>query len=942
MKKAFAKVKKILTISLIFTLVIGIAASAFGISVTALSREKTSTQTEDNEASQQSEDTSVTQTTTSEEPIYENPTDDYSDFSNEVTVNNTVNILTQEESKEINKSIISVEDTTDYDGDKQLIVTLNSEEINALDDISNGDIIYLDGNAATTFGEARFFKIDDYDTYTGQTVLYVSEPCIDEVFETMEICTSDILSEENFVEAQYLEGVSAEFGELDETEILNVSQTVTLGDETAQELAASNEEIKPTPLATEISTPSKDLIVEFDVDLLNLKDKVIKTSTDPKKMKSKKKDTKNEKLTGKFELKGQVGIKDLAAHLVCDKDGILSFEDFYVGVSGQFVAGVDIVGGVDYKTEADESKKEWKYLSLEGLSNKRFPIAVFKFQGTTPIYITNSAFEKGRESVVPKMYLILYSDWEGKISLQVNAGFTYGHSFNSGLRVIKDGEPCFQFEEYPYTPSYDTENEDGVIWNVELEFEASADITVFGAGLVFYVAGINICDISVAKVGLETEAAAKIKASYQDKEIETEAEASFYIRAYLKLIDLKVKLKAEGEKFLDFLSVDLDIQFNLIDITLFEIGEQPDKYRPLKPVSTMPPPTEFNSVISVVFDVSGSMSSAIDTGESKLEAAKQASKTILTTASGWNKNGDDGAFGIGLVEFESDATVVSVPHIDFDYLSDCVDTLSSNGGTDIRDGVEAAVSQLSAVNATNKAIILMTDGQDNNGTSSDTIAKLATDKGIKIFTVGFGSDVDTSYLTEIATITGGEYRYADTSNIMGIVGSFMYAQAATTSEVLKDHTGTINEGQTIKIGSFYVEDANGRLLSSTAWPGSFLDTILIDPTGRIVDEDYPGAIIDESTIPTTIIVTNPIKGEWELEIEGIETSYPDEPFYTIVSFEAEANALVADPITTMQLVAAYCIPIGILTTIFSAMMLLCLIKKKETKAEVTNEEVTTE
>ena len=70
--------------------------------------------------------------------------------------------------------------------------------------------------------------------------------------------------------------------------------------------------------------------------------------------------------------------------------------------------------------------------------------------------------------------------------------------------------------------------------------------------------------------------------------------------------------------------------------------------------------------------------------------------------------------------------------------------MGDGGGTSIYTGIDTAISQLDAVSSTNKIIILMTDGQDSNTTRSLESASIAASKGIKIYTIGFGSGVSSA------------------------------------------------------------------------------------------------------------------------------------------------------------------------------------------------------
>jgi hypothetical protein len=182
-------------------------------------------------------------------------------------------------------------------------------------------------------------------------------------------------------------------------------------------------------------------------------------------------------------------------------------------------------------------------------------------------------------------------------------------------------------------------------------------------------------------------------------------------------------------------------------------------------------------------------------------------------------------------------------------------------------------------------------------------------------------------LQEVAAITGGEYKFADTSNIVGIVGSFLYAQVSSTSKVLREHQGTISEGEIKRVKPFSVPDDVGDLNGTLYWPGSFLDFILIDPNGQEVDEDYPNAVIDESSIPSNITVKDPLPGKWEIEIEGVETSQDDEPYYVITSFKRSDDKSETS-LETMEIAGACCLPIGFFGIIVFGMLLVFVNSRK--------------
>lgn len=84
------------------------------------------------------------------------------------------------------------------------------------------------------------------------------------------------------------------------------------------------------------------------------------------------------------------------------------------------------------------------------------------------------------------------------------------------------------------------------------------------------------------------------------------------------------------------------------------------------------------------------------------------------------------------------------------------------GATDMAAGIDAAVKQLTEPGISTLAtrtVVLMTDGDWNNGRDPILAAYAAADAGIVIHTIGMLNE-DQNTLQRVATITGGEYIYA--------------------------------------------------------------------------------------------------------------------------------------------------------------------------------------
>lgn len=147
---------------------------------------------------------------------------------------------------------------------------------------------------------------------------------------------------------------------------------------------------------------------------------------------------------------------------------------------------------------------------------------------------------------------------------------------------------------------------------------------------------------------------------------------------------------------------------------------------------------------------------------------------------------------IGLVLFATEAFIASPPSFD---LSAVANTLAASGTgmagrtTAIGDAIGMAIRNLRDDNATDKAIILLSDGTNNAGSvEPESAAALAARLGITIHTIGLGSDdepnaenlsriqlsasaadLDEAALIAIADVTEGRYfRATDSEELSAI------------------------------------------------------------------------------------------------------------------------------------------------------------------------------
>lgn len=173
--------------------------------------------------------------------------------------------------------------------------------------------------------------------------------------------------------------------------------------------------------------------------------------------------------------------------------------------------------------------------------------------------------------------------------------------------------------------------------------------------------------------------------------------------------------------------------------------------------------------IVLAMDVSGSMGTP-DFTPDRFEASR-------SIASGFVKNREHD--NIGLVAFAGESLTYMPLTTDRTAVLNTIRMLSLGSlgnGTAIGDGLVSAINRVLGGKAVSKSVILLTDGSNNAGEVDPRMAAdIAKQKGVKVYTIGVGSDVsndpylmqligpnasadlDEETLEYIAQTTGGKY-----------------------------------------------------------------------------------------------------------------------------------------------------------------------------------------
>ena len=207
-----------------------------------------------------------------------------------------------------------------------------------------------------------------------------------------------------------------------------------------------------------------------------------------------------------------------------------------------------------------------------------------------------------------------------------------------------------------------------------------------------------------------------------------------------------------------------------------------------------------------------------------------------------------------------------------------VDTIDSSGNTNILGALQTGLNQLNASTVNNpKAAVFLTDGDDTVGNSDTDILNVAASyaaKGWRVFTIGLigSGQVNESLLQQIATNTGGQYSRLSTPQQLVSV-YFEILGKVTGGTTIHRQTTVLQPGET-KIASVVMPDGKTTANFLTTWQGSAVDTVLIDPNGRVITPSIasqdPDIDHQKGLTYELYRVTRPQPGNWQVSIYGAD------------------------------------------------------------------------
>lgn len=228
--------------------------------------------------------------------------------------------------------------------------------------------------------------------------------------------------------------------------------------------------------------------------------------------------------------------------------------------------------------------------------------------------------------------------------------------------------------------------------------------------------------------------------------------------------------------------------FLLLPVFVFVLQQQQDIRQKASTPAPSPTPMSCPTIATdtlLLFDISHSMNGKAATGDptTKFNAAKTGALAFVNAFS------ESASTFLGLVTFGSTEnsmpqTIAKPLSSDFANLKTAINNLKidSIAGTCMECAIVSASNELSIRGRSNvkKVFVFLTDGQAastikipfnkrpgsnvSEKATIDAVKKAYTDHNVTIYTIGLGTNVNTSFLKEVASLTGGKYYFSPTSS----------------------------------------------------------------------------------------------------------------------------------------------------------------------------------
>lgn len=371
--------------------------------------------------------------------------------------------------------------------------------------------------------------------------------------------------------------------------------------------------------------------------------------------------------------------------------------------------------------------------------------------------------------------------------------------------------------------------------------------------------------------------------------------------------------------------------------------------------------------VVLAIDTSGSMQAQDRlTGKTSMEGAKEAAVEFISMLGSEDR--------VALYSFDNDTNFKLDFTLDHEAAIEAVQGLSSKymAATRLYDTILEAVQKAAEVPKGRRAVILLTDGKDEKGDgtcsihSSNDVIDAATTKarGVPIYTMGVGPQVDDKELARIAGDTGGSSMLATT--LSELPGFYRDVANQLKNQYMVEYISLSPSGEhslVIKV----TQDGNRGQDEMGFWSPPL--PVLKAPTVTIISPDPADTIKDSVNINVDITpiegvakvryyVNGALKGEnttpplgefkWDtkglpsglylLRVEAVDSNGqigPAEVTLSLVSTESEKIKASTGKKSEGKTVIPLSALIGLAIVVIAVILVICLFRKRQGKQKET-------
>jgi YVTN family beta-propeller protein len=287
------------------------------------------------------------------------------------------------------------------------------------------------------------------------------------------------------------------------------------------------------------------------------------------------------------------------------------------------------------------------------------------------------------------------------------------------------------------------------------------------------------------------------------------------------------------------------------------------------------PLDEDNADVMLVLDRSGSMEG------SAISSAKKAADFFID----YMKNEDKA----GVVSYSTDARYdyhLSTLTSDIkNSIKQKINSISAGGSTAIGSGLRYSLNDLLSYSGpNNRAILLLSDGNQNSGETPSSVIPDIKDNKIKVYTVGLGTAVDQNLLSNIASQTGGKYYSSPTdSQLIDIYNDIAGNVLGLDTILEKNINMNVNDVASIPVK---IDSSVTEATFSINYAGSNVDLILSKPDGSMINPSNAATDPDVKYVADSNYkfyrVSVPAVGKWTMKLKATEMPVGGEEVSAVV------------------------------------------------------------